>query len=123
MDNQFSMSSENNSGMGKGTLVPPELKGWCWSGFLWNFIWSIRNKTWFGLLTIVPYVGLLFAIILGLKGNEWAWQNIKWQSIDHFKSEQRSWVKWWLILFVGLFMLGMITAILIPLLIGHNKAN
>ena len=33
-------------------------------------------------------------IILGIHGNEWAWQRKKWESIEHFKKTQRNWM-WW----------------------------
>jgi len=30
-------------------------------------------------------------IVLGLKGNEWAWRARKWESIEQFKSSQENW--------------------------------
>ncbi len=29
-------------------------------------------------------------IILGLKGNEWAWKNRKWESVEQFKATHKS---------------------------------
>jgi serine/threonine-protein kinase len=34
------------------------------------------------------------AIILGIKGNEWAWQSKKWDSIEQFQRKQRIWLYW-----------------------------
>ena len=40
--------------------------------------------------------------MLGIKGNEWAWRNKKWVSVEEFKQVKRSWAKWGLILLVVL---------------------
>ena len=82
---------ENNSGKGPSFPVPEEIKGWSWGAFLLNWIWSIGNNTYIGLLALVPYLGFIMVIILGIKGNEWAWQNRRWESIEHFKNTQRVW--------------------------------
>jgi len=94
------VKNQNNSGVNEIT-IPEEIKGWSWGGFLWGWIWAIGNKTWIGLLALVPYIGLIMNIILGIYGREWAWRNKKWDSIEHFKKVQRNWAKWWLILLGG----------------------
>ena len=91
---------ENTSDQGITSTIPPEIKGWNWGAFLLNFIWAIGNRTWIGLLSLAPYVGIVMAIVLGFKGNEWAWKNKRWKSIDHFKRVQRIWS----ILGAGLFL-------------------
>ncbi len=40
--------------------------------------------------------------VLGAKGSTWAWQNKRWDSIEHFQSMQKKWAKWALIVFAGL---------------------
>jgi hypothetical protein len=83
--------STNTSGMGKDAVVPEEVKGWSWGGFLWGWIWAISNRTWFGLLTLIPGLGFFIYIILGIYGKEWAWKNKKWDSIEAFKTSQKKW--------------------------------
>ena len=56
---------ENTSGQGKTSTVPSEIKRWNWGAFLLNFIWAVGNKTWIGLLTIVPLVGSQVLLFLG----------------------------------------------------------
>ena len=85
---------ENTSGQGRTAVVPPEIKGWNWGAALLNFIWAIGNRTWIGLLSILPVIGYVMPIILGYKGNEWAWRNKRWESIDHFKRVQKRWAIW-----------------------------
>ena len=106
--------AENNSG-GGSLVVPPEgVKGWSWGAFLLNWIWSPFNKTWFGLLALLPYVGFIVCIYLGIKGRELAWRNKHWDSLDHFNSVQRRWSVWGLVLVVGFAGVGILAAIAIP---------
>ena len=105
---------ENNSGGGKTSELPPGLGGWSWGAFLLNWIWAPFNKTWIGLLALVPYVGFVVAIYLGVKGRELAWRNKRWDSVEHFNRVQRSWSKWGLILVGGAFAIGILAAIALP---------
>ena len=79
----------NTSGMGNLYPPPDGVAGWSWGAFFLNWIWSIGNRTWIGLLALIPYVGIIVAIILGVKGRQWAWQNKRWDSIEHFNRVQR----------------------------------
>lgn len=103
--------SANNSG-GGSTVVPPEgVKGWSWGAFLLNWIWAIPNRTWIGLLSLVPYAGFLFAFYLGFKGRELAWRNKHWDSVEEFNRVQRRWSLWGL----GLFAVGVLLGILVAI--------
>jgi len=82
---------ENTSGRGKDSMVPFPVRGWNWGAFFLNVIWSIGNRTWIGLLCLVPVVGLIMPIVLGFRGNEWAWRNKRWESVAHFKRIQKKW--------------------------------
>ena len=82
---------ENNSGLGKSATVPAELDYWNWGAFLLSWIWGIGNNTFIALLMFVPLVNIVMLIVLGVKGNAWAWRNKQWRDIDHFKRVQRKW--------------------------------
>lgn len=82
----------NTSGQGPSALVPEEIKGWNWGAFWLNWIWAIGNQVWIGLLALV--LGIIMAIILGIKGNEWAWQSRRFESVEQFKQVQAAWSKW-----------------------------
>ena len=112
--NSAPTSVDNNSGGGKSIIAPEGVKGWSWGAFFWNWIWAPFNRTWIGLLALVPYVGLIVAIYLGIKGRELAWKNKRWDSIEHFNRVQRAWSKWALIVFLGVILLGILAAIAIP---------
>lgn len=94
--------------------VPPEISGWNWGAALTFGLWSFTNKVWIGLLVLVSLLvtliepwSLLFGIfilivlplVLGAKGNVWAWRSRQWRSVQDFKSHQRAWAKAGIIIF------------------------
>lgn len=102
---------DNTSGMGKGHPIPDGVKGWSWGGFLLTFLWAIGNRTWVGLLGIIPYAGWIMHFTIGFKGREWAWQNRHWDSVEHFNAVQRRWalyglavtlVRWSLVIYYAI---------------------
>lgn len=93
------------SGLGKQSVVPPEVKGWNWGAFLLNWIWGIGNSTYIALLMFVPLVNIFMFFILGAKGNEWAWKNRTWRDVEHFKQTQKSWRNAGFILWLVVFPL------------------
>jgi hypothetical protein len=105
--------AENTSGYGKLAVIPPQIKGWNWGAFILGWIWGIGNNTWIALLDLIPYVNLVMPFILGARGNEWAWQNKRWDSVDHFQRVQRSWYNWAIIFTVVILLIGVICVIAI----------
>ena len=93
------MEVENTSGQRATSVVPEEVKGWNWGAFFLNWFWAIGNRVWIGLLGLV--LGIIMSIILGIKGNEWAWQNRPWESVAQFKRTQRIWAWWGLAVFLA----------------------
>jgi hypothetical protein len=101
----------NTSGQGKAAIVPEEIKKWNWGAFLLNAIWGLGNGTYISLLTFVPYVGWVMAFILGFRGNEWAWQNKRWESVEHFQKTQQKWTQWGVGITIAFAVLGFFVAI------------
>ncbi len=94
---------------GTGGPVPEEIKGWNWGAFWLNWIWGIGNNVWIALLAFC--LPLIWHIVLGVKGNEWAWQHRQFDSVEQFKQTQAVWSKWgWIIglAIVAFWALGMI---------------
>ncbi len=103
----------NSSGNGASSEIPPEIKGWNWGAFFLWWIWGIGNNTYISLLTLIPYVGqIVMPFVLGAKGNEWAWKNKRWDSIQHFKSVQWKWESAGIIWFVIAVIIGILVAVL-----------
>lgn len=93
--------------------IPDGIKGWSWGAFFLNWIWAIGNRTYIGLLALIPYAGFIVAIWLGFKGREMAWKNKHWDSVEHFNRVQRRWSIWGAAL--GLLpLLGILVAVAIP---------
>jgi hypothetical protein len=89
---------ENTSGQGKLAAVPPEIDRWNWGAFLLNWIWGLGNDTYIALLALVPFVNLPMVFVAGANGSRWAWQNRRWDSVEHFQRVQRQWAKWGVII-------------------------
>lgn len=101
-------------------LPAESLKKFNWGAFLLNWIWGLGNKTYLPLIVLPiafvpvlgPLVNLGLAIWFGFKGNEWAWQNKQWQSIEHFEDVQKKWAIAAVIILVVSFVLGLLMGIL-----------
>ena len=91
--------------------IPDGVKGWSWGAFLLNWIWAIGNRSWIGLLAVIPYVGWIMAFWLGFKGREMAWKNKQWDSLEHFNRVQRKWSQWAIGIMVVAIIVGILAAI------------
>ena len=80
------LAGENNSGAGRGSIPPAGVRGWSRGAFFLSWIWAIFNKTWRGLLALIPYVGFL-VVYLGVRGRELVWRNMRWESLEHFNQK------------------------------------
>ncbi|MBR6126585.1 hypothetical protein IKQ21_02775 [bacterium] len=62
-----------------------------WGAFLGTWIWGLFNKSyktlWIWILGLTPW-GTYYALYCGLKGNEWAYKNKKWDDVDKFNTSQ-----------------------------------
>lgn len=107
-------AAENTSGQGRLHALPEGVAGWSWGAFILSWIWAIGNRTWLGLFGLVPGVGLVVRVLLGMNGRRWAWQNRRWDSVEHFRRVQRQWSVAALAL-LGLALIGIVAAIAIPM--------
>jgi hypothetical protein len=114
--NNGNVFMENTSGQGEAADVPREIIRWNWGAFFLNWMWGIRNKTYIAFLCIIPVIGFIMMIVLGMKGNEWAWQNKRWESVEQFLHEQNIWSKWGIRLAIVFLILGILGFILNPIL-------
>lgn len=82
----------NDSGTGPKAVLPEPLRGFNFGAFLLSWIWAIGNRSWLGLLALLPCVGFFVRFWLGFKGNEMAWRNRRWDSYEQFKKTQMNWM-------------------------------
>lgn len=101
----------------KPQLSPEEIKtrinGWNWGAFVFTWIWGLAHSVWISLLMFVPLVNIGVMIYLGLKGNELAWKNGSWKSVEAFHARQRKWAIAAAIFF-GLYLLLVILVAMLP---------
>ncbi len=120
----MSMESENTSGQGQNAFVPEEVKNrFNWGAFLLNWIWGIGNNTYITLViflsfiaAVIPFFGafvpLALCIWFGVKGNEWAWQNKKFESVEAFHEYQKKWAIAGVIVVIAFFVLAVLATFL-----------
>jgi hypothetical protein len=105
----FAGASDPRSAQGSVAPVPSEIRGWNWGAAGLGWLWGVSHNVWISLMSFVPVVGIFMWIILGIKGNEWAWQSAPWQSVEQFKAAQDKW-KIWGILIVVMYGVAMVIA-------------
>jgi hypothetical protein len=105
-------ATDNDSGTGSAAKLPQTLHGFNWAAFVMNWAWAIGMRFWWGVLYLPMsfILGMLsplgslaslgIALAFGLKGNQWAWQSRKWESVEQFRKTQRVWVVWGIALVV-----------------------
>ncbi len=104
-------TAANTSGQGKMSVLPPELKRWNWGAFGFTWLWGIFNGTFIALLAFIPFVNIIMIFVLGAKGNQWAWQNKQWRSVEHFQKVQKAWARVFVV-FLIIAILGIVASIL-----------
>lgn len=87
----FDTLAVNDSGSGKEAVLPAEASGLSWGAFFFNWIWGLFNNAYIALLALIPFVGFFVAIWLLFSGRRLAWENKRWESIEHFNRVQKRW--------------------------------
>ena len=68
-----------------------KIKKWNWGAFWLPWIWGIANKSYLSLFAFIPYFNIIWQFVCGYKGNEWAWKNKNWESVETFHNYQKKW--------------------------------
>lgn len=115
IDKNLPTSQPNTSGQGDKAVIPEEIKKWNWGAALmwslWGFFQGKIILTIVAIITAIaiPFIGMIWVIVFGVKGNEWAWKNSRYESIDQFLRKQIIWRNWG----IGFILLA-IVVMLIP---------
>ncbi len=112
---------DERSGKGEASIIPPELGHWNWGAAFLTVWWGLYYRVWIAFLVFVPFIGQFWWVVMGIKGNEWAWQKNQWLSVDEFKKTQKKWAVWAIVLLIFSFLIGLATATLI--VIGAAKMH
>lgn len=98
---------------GLASALPGELDNWSWAAFLWGPVWAVGHNVWIGLLTLIPYVGLVMIFVLGAKGNRWAWEKNRYESKEQFAATEKKWIRAWFMVMGAIVVVAMIVPILV----------
>lgn len=72
-------------------MAPPS--GLNWGGFLLPFWWGIAHSAWLWVVVSL-FVPLISSIVLLIKGNDIAFENRQFESMEEFESVQKAWTRW-----------------------------
>lgn len=109
-DNKVTENYDKRSGTNIDPEIPKEIKGWNWGVAGLNIIWAFYHRLWFSVFMLfVPIVGLIWWIVMCIKGNEWAWKRNKWESVDQFNKVQKKWKPWGIFFFIIFVVLPLIS--------------
>lgn len=104
---------DNRSGNGDKSSIPPEINKWNWGAAGLGWIWGAYHRVWISFLVFVPIMNYVWWIVMGLKGNEWAWKKNRWVSVEDFLAKQKKWAPWGIV-----FFLLSIGVVVIPFVFG-----
>lgn len=112
-------SFDPRSGNGSQSDFPKELRGWNWGAAGLTMFWGVYHSVWFSLLSLVPYLNYIWWVVMGIKGNEWAWAAQKWQSVEEFRRVQKKWnvlgiIFFFLTILLGALMLFFVISVVTP---------
>lgn len=136
--NKTNTDNSSNNMSGRGSAYPaPDIvaKRFNWGAFIWTWIWGLGNNTYITLLIFatiltdwIPIVGWLISvgvcIWFGIKGNEWAWQNKHFDSVEDFHKYQKKWAMAGVILYcivISLGIIGIIASLTMPALTTNTS--
>lgn len=103
---------DTRSGQGRNASIPSQVAGWSWGAAVLSWIWGAYHGVWISLLSLVPFVNLVWWLVLGIKGREWAWRAQAWESVEHFEKSQKKWDNAGLLI-VSVYVLLMILGLLL----------
>lgn len=91
--------------------------------FFLNGIWGICHEVWLSLLCFIPYVNIVMAIVLGFKGNQWAWEMKKGSmTAEKFDKQQSSWaIAGWSVFALGVSVVRFIIVFIIVLVLSEES--
>lgn len=92
-------TTQNGVESGKNGPFPQELAHWNWGAFFMGWIWALGMSNVIGFL-LCFFLNIIGSIIVGVKGNEWAWSSRKFESVEQFKAVQHTWAVWGVVLFI-----------------------
>ena len=67
------------------------IKKFHWGACTLCLFWGIGHRVYITLLCLVPILNIIWPIVCGFKGYEWAWEQSKFESMEAFMYSEESW--------------------------------
>ena len=84
--------------------MPDGIARFSWAALFGGPIWAVTFKVWWGLGSLLPFVGIPILFILAFRGREAAWHAGSWQTLEAFEAAQKRWLYWSTMLSVALLI-------------------
>lgn len=68
-----------------------QIKKFHWGACTLCLFWGIGHRVYITLLCLIPILNIIWPIVCGFKGYEWAWEQSKFESMDAFMYSEESW--------------------------------
>jgi hypothetical protein len=86
----------NTSGLGPGYPLPPAARGWTNAGIIPAGLYSFyTGSVLWGIVGVLGVVfglaGLVYFVVVGLRGKEYAWRNRRFASFEEFEAVMAAW--------------------------------
>lgn len=107
---------------GKSGPFPAELNGWNWGAFFMGWIWALGMSNVIAFL-LCFFLGGIGNIVVGIKGNEWAWKTRQFASVEEFRAVQHAWAVWGVVLFIASFLITGAIILFTVILAGSAAIN
>ncbi len=117
-----SMPIDSRSGKKGDSQFPESLSGWNWGAAGLPLIWGVYHGVWLSLISLIPFVNWVWWIVMGLKGNQWAWGKNTWINEEHFRRAQAKWRPWGIAFFIIKIVL-LVAILAIDLLVWYQAST
>ena len=111
-----------DASVGKSGPFPAELNGWSWGAFFMGWIWALGMSNVIAFL-LCFFLGGIGNIVVGIKGNEWAWKSRQFSSVEEFRAVQHAWAVWGVVLFIASILISFGIILFTVILAGTAAVN
>lgn len=96
--------------MKKPIMAGPRRK-WNWAAFTNPIFFAIGNKSYLGLLNLIPIFNLVWCFIYGAKAEAWTWETGLYEDDKTFRASMDSWNRAGLVFFIITIALTILSCI------------
>lgn len=104
---EYAQQKQNTGDYGESSTAEIPVFKFNFGAFLLGFIFALVTGAYKCLITLIPFLNIVFMFISGFKGEQWAWESGKYSTEDDFREVMNKWNK-----------IGKISFIILCVLVG-----